>query len=79
MYYESGIIDADCSGAALDHGIGCVAYGADGGIPFWKVRNSWGSNWGENGYARILRTDSTTDYGLCGIAEAASYPTGFRY
>eukprot|EP00362_Geleiidae_sp_MMETSP1317_P000182 CAMPEP_0201281114 /NCGR_PEP_ID=MMETSP1317-20130820/1462_1 /ASSEMBLY_ACC=CAM_ASM_000770 /TAXON_ID=187299 /ORGANISM="Undescribed Undescribed, Strain Undescribed" /LENGTH=77 /DNA_ID=CAMNT_0047590119 /DNA_START=866 /DNA_END=1102 /DNA_ORIENTATION=- len=74
MYYSGGIIDADCSGAALDHGIGCVAYGTEGGVDYWTVRNSWGTTWGEAGYGRILRTDSMTDYGLCGIAEMASYP-----
>lgn len=24
-------------------------------IPYWKVRNSWGTKWGENGYARVVR------------------------
>merc|ERR1719247_1383383 len=36
---------------------------------YWLVRNSWSTNWGENGYIR-LQLDANT----CGVANEASVP-----
>ncbi|KAL2328100.1 hypothetical protein Fmac_021527 [Flemingia macrophylla] len=38
------------------------------------VKNSWETEWGEEGYIRIQRGVSAAE-GLCGIAMQASYPT----
>ena len=56
--------------AKMDHGVAIVGYGTDNGKDYWIIRNSWGSGWGEKGYARIVRGKNA-----CGLANAASYPT----
>jgi cathepsin L len=71
--YTGGIIDsADC-GTNLDHAVEIVGYGEENGILYWTVRNSWSSQWGESGYVRIARTESTDDVGICGIAMQPSF------
>jgi C1A family cysteine protease len=71
--YSGGILDAATCGTTLDHGVLVVGYGVDNGKKYWNVKNSWSSSWGEKGYVRILRSDSTNDAGICGIAMDPSF------
>lgn len=73
--YTGGVFDNWGCGNQLDHGVAAVGYGVDSetGKQFYKVRNSWGGDWGEFGYVRFERRDSGE--GICGITNAASYPT----
>ncbi|KAI8026499.1 Glutamine-dependent NAD(+) synthetase [Camellia lanceoleosa] len=68
----SGIFTGHC-GTNLGHGVVAVGYGTEDGVDYWVVRNSWGSNWGENGYIRLERNINSIG-GKCGIAQMASYP-----
>lgn len=72
-YYSGGIYDGYCS-TSLDHGVTLVGYGTENGQDFWRIKNSWNTWWGENGYIRLKRTDSSSSGGQCGVATAASYP-----
>ncbi|XP_042388347.1 oryzain alpha chain-like [Zingiber officinale] len=71
--YNSGIFTGRC-GTELDHGVAVVGYGTENGQDYWIVRNSWGSDWGENGYIRMDRNINVSS-GKCGISMEASYPT----
>lgn len=75
QFYSSGVLDSDQCGTTLDHGVLIVGYGEEDETPYWLVKNSWGSSWGDNGYVKILRSDSTNDPGICGIAMQPSFPT----
>ena len=69
QFYTGGILDpANCNRNALNHGVAIVGYGVEGGVKYWKIRNSWGSSWGESGYFRMRRGDNT-----CGVANDATY------
>ena len=72
--YSSGILtDSVKCGTNLDHAVEIVGYGTQNGIDYWKVRNSWGTSWGESGYVLIGRSSSTNDIGVCGIAAEPSF------
>jgi cathepsin F len=70
QFYFGGIYDPLYCGhtlASLDHGVTLVAYangtdvfGAD--QPYWVIKNSWGADWGESGYIKIIRNK-----GECGL------------
>ncbi len=40
---------------------------------YWKVKNSWGNNYGEKGYMRLYRDPSDITAGICGICKAGIY------
>ena len=72
--YSSGVFTGSC-GTTLDHVVLIVGYGqAQDGKKFWVIKNSWGPQWGENGYMRLQRNPGFPE-GRCGVAMAASYPT----
>jgi C1A family cysteine protease len=72
--YKSGVVTSESCGTNLDHGVLIVGYGEEDGIKYWLVKNSWGESWGDDGYIKIERSESTNDSGICGIAMQPSFP-----
>ena len=75
QFYSGGVITDTSCGTNLDHGVLIVGYGEENDTLYWLVKNSWGSDWGDNGYVKILRDNSTNSEGVCGIAMQPSYVT----
>ncbi len=69
MYYSTGVLNT--CGTGIDHAVFLVgAYQNTNGLNYWLIKNSWGPQWGENGYIRIDR--AALNGNLCDIC---SYPT----
>jgi C1A family cysteine protease len=70
QFYHSGVLDDASCGTSLDHGVLLVGFGTDSssGKDFWRIKNSWGSSWGDKGFIRFV-------YGKnqCGINQMATY------
>ena len=74
QHYSKGVLNSGSCYTELNHGVLIVGYGEENGEKYWLVKNSWGEDWGEDGYIRIERSDSVNDPGICGIAMSASFP-----
>ena len=73
QFYSGGVYTGPC-GTQVNHAVTVVGYGVTKARrPYWIVKNSWGPDWGENGYVRFLRNHKNK-IGLCAIASDVSYP-----
>merc|ERR1712039_1134919 len=51
--YKSGVLTSPTT-CSLNHAVLATGYSSS----YWKIKNSWGSSWGESGYIRFSRTSS---------------------
>lgn len=66
--YTGGVMSSMfCPKNSLDHGV--LAVGYDQSAKYWKIKNSWGTTWGEAGYVRLVLGENA-----CGLANQPSYP-----
>jgi len=72
--YESGVLDSSKCGNDLDHAVLAVGWGKDEktGLEYWLIKNTWNTDWGEEGYIRIAIVDGD---GICGIQMEPLFPT----
>ena len=45
----------------------CVFVPHAGDVPFWRIRNTWGADWGEDGFVRVLYGEK-----MCGMFQSES-------
>eukprot|EP00618_Florenciella_parvula_P036491 CAMPEP_0119483076 /NCGR_PEP_ID=MMETSP1344-20130328/10639_1 /TAXON_ID=236787 /ORGANISM="Florenciella parvula, Strain CCMP2471" /LENGTH=333 /DNA_ID=CAMNT_0007517539 /DNA_START=64 /DNA_END=1065 /DNA_ORIENTATION=+ len=64
--YTGGVMSV--CGNSVDHCVQAVGINTEASTPYWKVRNSWGTSWGESGFIQL-------EYGknLCDLASEATY------
>lgn len=75
QFYDKGILTTRSCGTNVDHAVTIVGYGEDRGMKYWKIKNSWSSDWGEGGYMRLCRECGRNGKtGECGITVEAVFP-----
>jgi len=63
QFYTGGVDNpTDCDPTQIDHCVTLTGWGVDKGVPYWRIKNSWNTNWGEQGYYRLIRGT-----GACGM------------
>ena len=65
QFYKDGVFTGEC-GTNIDHGVLVVGFGELDDVSYWKVKNSWGSDWGMGGYILIEKNNKIRG-GKCGI------------
>jgi len=72
QFYNGGVYDDPGCDQSLNHGVLAVGYGtdADSGKDYFLVKNSWGTEWGLDGFIKMRRNKDNQ----CGIATYPSIP-----
>lgn len=74
--YGGGVLDTCEPSAVINHAVTLVGYGEDKGKKFWQIQNSWGPDWGEHGFVRLLRHSMREENEYCGWDTQPDLGTG---
>ena len=67
VYLIQGVYKTHSKNELGGHAIRILGWGKENGVPYWLVANSWNTDWGDNGYIKILRGSDE-----CGIESEIS-------
>lgn len=70
--YSSGVLN-NCTNTSLNHAIAMDGYDSTASVPYYQVRNSWGTGWGDQGYILLGMTEGN-EKGNCGVQMDVDYP-----
>jgi cathepsin L len=79
-FYTNGILDACPKEAVIDHAVVLVGFGEDptSKVKYWTIMNSWGPDWGEHGFIRLMRHGNQEENEYCGWDEHPEMGNGCK-
>jgi len=66
-FYGGGIFNSCPRDATINHAVVLVGYGIEGSKGYWLLRNSWGRDWGQDGYIQLTRSMHAKSDKFCGM------------
>lgn len=72
QFYSSGIVPGSAPCTVVDHAVLAVGFSVSGN--YVRLKNQWGTSWGEAGYIRLSLTSTSAAGTLC-VLQYPSYPT----
>lgn len=63
--YKGGVLDTCAPDCVINHAVVLIGYGA-AERKYWHIQNSWGTDFGEDGYVRLLRMEDALEEAHCG-------------
>jgi len=64
--YQQGVMEGCSRDDIINHAVTLVGYGMESTNKYWVLQNSWGHEWGEQGFIKLSRQDDEFEEAHCG-------------